>query len=85
MADGILLVNGSRTLHGVGDGGVVLQPVASPSSTAHLRLKSLDAGLLSTGNTANMEMYIFPGLLPRAQDGVAFSLWNNIWKAPHIP
>jgi|EP01046_Picozoa_sp_COSAG06_P042010 hypothetical protein len=24
--------------------------------------------------------YAFPGVLPKPEDGVAFSLWNNLWS-----
>ena len=78
-----VLVNGSRTLHGVGDGGVLFQPLEFTLSS-RLRLTSLDAGLVSPGGRANMDMYAFPGSLPRPQDGVAFSLWNNIWNCNYI-
>jgi hypothetical protein len=82
-----LFVNGSRTLHAVGDEqGVVFTRSASGAAAAaagrRLRLISLDAGLVSPGPAqVNMDLYAFPGVLPKPQDGVAFSLWNNLVSA----
>ena len=78
-----MLVNGSRTLHAVGDEqGVVFTDNAS---RRRLRLISLDAGLVSPGPAAdNMDLYAFPGVLPKPQDGVAFSLWNNLWSVNYV-
>ena len=68
-----MLVNGSRTLHAVGDeqGVLFTQPSASDSTDSQevagaksLRLISLDAGLVSPGPAAqNMDLYAFPGVL----------------------
>ena len=64
-----MLVNGSRTLHAVGDeqGVLFTQPSWSGSQAAgakSLRLISLDAGLVSPGPAAqNMDLYAFPGVL----------------------
>ena len=65
-----MLVNGSRTLHAVGDeqGVLFTQPSASDSmeeaGAKSLRLISLDAGLVSPGPAAqNMDLYAFPGVL----------------------
>ena len=66
-----MLVNGSRTLHAVGDeqGVLFTQPSASDSTEEEagaksLRLISLDAGLVSPGPAAqNMDLYAFPGVL----------------------
>ena len=50
-----------------------------------MRLISLDAGLVSPGPAAdNMDLYAFPGVLPAPQDGVAFSLWNNLWSVNYV-
>ena len=78
-----MLINGSRTLHAVGDEqGVVFTDNAS---RRRLRLISLDAGLVSPGPAAdNMDLYAFPGVLPKPQDGVAFSLWNNLWSVNYV-
>ena len=55
------------------------------ASRRRLRLLSLDAGLVSPGPAAeNMDLYAFPGVLPRPQDGVAFSLWNNLWSVNYV-
>ena len=67
-----MLVNGSRTLHAVGDEqGVLFTQPASDSTDSQevaaaksLRLISLDAGLVSPGPAAqNMDLYAFPGVL----------------------
>ena len=55
------------------------------ASRRRLRLISLDAGLVSPGPAAdNMDLYAFPGVLPGPRDGVAFSLWNNLWSVNYV-
>jgi hypothetical protein len=76
-----ILLNGSRTLHAAGDE----QGVVFTEGKTKLRLISFDAGLVSPGPaSANMDLYAFPGVLPKAEDGVAFSLWNNLWGCNYI-
>ncbi len=78
-----MLINGSRTLHAVGDEQGVL--FIDKSLRRGMRLISLDAGLVSPGPAAdNMDLYAFPGVLPAPQDGVAFSLWNNLWSVNYV-
>ena len=74
-----VVVNGSRTLHGIGERGVLFQSETPAGTHKSLQLTSLDAGLVSPGPRTNMDMYQFPGVRPAAADGVAFSLFNNIW------
>ena len=75
-----ILVNGSRTLHAVGDGGLKFTGEKGSS----LQLASLDASLVSPGKENNNDMYAFPGAVPKPQEGVAISLWNNIWNCNYI-
>ena len=73
-----VLKNGSRTVHAASDrdaGGVTFA-----SASLRMQLLSLDAGLVSPGSVKNMDLYAFPGSTVRASDGVAFSLWNNLWS-----
>ena len=72
-----VLAGGRVGACGVGDGGVLFRD--GSHRAPDLRLTSLDAGLVSPGPAANMDLYSFPGYLPRATDGVAWSLWNNLW------
>jgi hypothetical protein len=94
-----VILNGSRTLHAVGDGGVVFQygskaarrsdgsPPESTGgaggSTLNMTLTSLDAALVSPG-LSNMDLYLFPGETPRADDGVAINLFNNLWSVNYV-
>jgi uncharacterized surface protein with fasciclin (FAS1) repeats len=112
-----VVLNGSRTLHAVGDGGVVFQyaqyaqqaeqeeqeeqeakaarrsdgsPTKSDGrsdgaggSTLNMTLTSLDAALISPG-LSNMDLYCFPGETPRAEDGVAVNLFNNLWSVNYV-
>jgi hypothetical protein len=119
-----ILINGSRTLHSIGDGGAVFSPPAAAggggsgeangggSSSAsygkvwphtqqqqqrqqrrqqqqqqpRVTVTSPDAGLVSPGKASeNMDLYTFPGALPDAQDGIAVSLWNNLWNCVRLP
>ena len=76
-----VVTNGSRTLHNVGDDGARFQ---TPSGTS-FRLRSLDSGLFSPGPAdSNMDLYAFPGAQSAATDGVAVSLWNNLWSVNYI-
>ena len=50
-----------------------------------MSILSLDAGLVSPGPAAsNMDLYAFPGSPAAAGDGVAYSLWNNLWSVNYI-
>ena len=78
-----VLTNGSKTLHAVGDErGATFTTGTSPGKSSHqIQLVSLDAGLISPGSaSANMDLYAFPGEIPKAEDGCAVSLWNNLWS-----
>ncbi|KAL4430828.1 hypothetical protein ABPG75_006084 [Micractinium tetrahymenae] len=67
-----VILNGSRSLHAVGDKGVSVQTAGG----ATLRIISLDAPLVSPG-----EPWPFPNLSkqPDLREGVAHNLANNIW------
>ena len=71
----------------VGDEQGVLFTTSKRGGAAEhkLRLISFDAGLVSPGPAdENMDLYAFPGALPKAEDGVAFSLWNNLWGCNYV-
>jgi hypothetical protein len=48
-----------------------------------MTLTSLDAALVSPG-LSNMDLYLFPGETPRADDGVAINLFNNLWSVNYV-
>ena len=76
---------------GPGTGGSKAAPStagkAGPGTggSSQLRVAMLDAGLVSPGPAeANMDLYAFPGVNCTATDGVAVSLWNNLWSVNYV-
>ncbi|KAL4420038.1 hypothetical protein ABPG77_001288 [Micractinium sp. CCAP 211/92] len=67
-----VILNGSRSLHAVGDEGVSVQT----SGGGVLRIVSLDAALVSPG-----EPWAIPrvSVQPDMEGGMAFNLVNNLW------
>lgn len=68
-----VIVNGSHSMHAVGDAGV---RVLSSDGSERLQISSLDAALVSPGAPVPLPNVMSP---PDMRQGVSFNLFNNLW------
>ena len=83
--NGVLFsANGAGAGYGAGYGAGA-EVVGGGMVPTKLRLQMFDAGLVSPGPAAsNMDLYAFPGVNCTPSDGVAASLWNNLWSVNYV-
>jgi hypothetical protein len=70
--------NGSMSMHGIDDGGIA---VRSGDGMALLRVRSLDAALVSPGHPTPFPSVVH---LPDLEQGMHFNLVNNIWGTNYV-
>jgi len=68
---GLVVPNGNRYLHAVGDGGVTVE-----DGGHRFQAISLDAPLVAPGRPSLLD---FNNDLPNLQHGMHFNLYNNVW------
>ncbi|KAK9915574.1 hypothetical protein WJX75_001002 [Coccomyxa subellipsoidea] len=73
--------NGSHSMHGVDDDGVLVSGLGYKKSWEQLRIRTLDCALVSPGKPNP-----FPNVQtqPDMTEGVSFNLANNIWGTNYV-
>jgi len=74
-----VIVNGSHSLHAVGDAGA---SVCSADGSERLRIGTLDAALVSPDHPPR----VLPNVKrqPDVAGGVSFNLFNNVWGTNYV-